>query len=58
MQESLRCFKQVIETCEVVLSDGTVWDNGLLTQRPAQPATDAELEESQQDATSRAASRS
>ena len=36
-QESLRCLKQVMETGEVVVSEGTVWDNGLLTQRPAQP---------------------
>ena len=42
-QESLRCFKQVMETGEVVVSDGTVWDNGLLTQRPAQPASSEEL---------------
>jgi uncharacterized membrane protein len=45
-QESLRCFKQVMETGEVVVSDGTVWDNGLLTQRPAQPVSSAELGES------------
>lgn len=56
--ESLRCFKQLMETGEVILSDGTVWDNGLLTQRPAQPVASAELEQSQQVATSRAASRS
>lgn len=54
--ESLRCLKQLMETGEVVISDGTVWDNGLLTQRPAQPAADAELEESRQVANSRAAS--
>ena len=36
-QESLRCFKQVMETGEVVVSDGTIRDNGLLTQRPARP---------------------
>jgi uncharacterized membrane protein len=36
-QESLRCLKQVMETGEVILSEGTIWDNGLLTQRPAQP---------------------
>jgi uncharacterized membrane protein len=36
-QESLRCFKQLMETGEVVVSEGTIWDNGLLTQRPAQP---------------------
>ncbi|HEV2705838.1 MAG TPA: SRPBCC family protein [Pyrinomonadaceae bacterium] len=42
-QESLRCFKQVMETGEVVLSEGTVWDNGYLTQRPAQPPSGAEL---------------
>jgi uncharacterized membrane protein len=57
-QESLRCLKQVMETGEVVISDGTVWDNGMLTQRPAQPVTGRELQQSQQNATSRAASRS
>jgi uncharacterized membrane protein len=36
-QEALRCFKQVMETGEVVVSEGTIRDNGLLTQRPAQP---------------------
>ena len=36
-QEALRCFKQVVETGEVIVSEGTLWDNGLLTQRPAQP---------------------
>jgi uncharacterized membrane protein len=35
--DDLRRFKQVIETGEVIVSDGTVFDNGLLTQRPAQP---------------------
>lgn len=38
-QEDLRCFKQLMETGEVVLSEGTIWDNGLLTQRPAQSPT-------------------
>ena len=42
-QESLRCLKQVMETGEVVLSEGTVWDNGFLTQRPAQPPSSEEL---------------
>ncbi|HEV3471451.1 MAG TPA: SRPBCC family protein [Pyrinomonadaceae bacterium] len=42
-QEALRCFKQVVETGEVVVSEGTFWDNGLLTQRPAQPVSDEEL---------------
>jgi uncharacterized membrane protein len=45
-QEALRCFKQVVETGEVVVSDGTVWDNGLLTQRPAQPVSGEELGQS------------
>ena len=35
--DDLCCFKQVMETGEVIVSDGTAWDNGLLTQRPAQP---------------------
>jgi uncharacterized membrane protein len=37
-QESLRLFKQIMEVGEVSLSDGTLWDNGFLTQRPAQPS--------------------
>jgi uncharacterized membrane protein len=37
-EESLQNFKQVMETGELLLSDGTIRDNGLLTQRPAQPA--------------------
>ena len=37
-QESLRLFKQIMEVGEVTLSDGALWDNGFLTQRPAQPA--------------------
>lgn len=44
--EALRCFKQVMEIGEVVVSDGTVWDNGLLTQRPAQPVSSEELGQS------------
>ncbi|HEY0320124.1 MAG TPA: SRPBCC family protein [Pyrinomonadaceae bacterium] len=54
-QEALRCLKQVLETGEVVLSDGTFWDNGLLTQRPAQPVSGEELQRAQ-GADSRAAS--
>ena len=46
-QEDLRCFKQLMETGEVVVSEGTVWDNGLLTQRPAQPPTSDEIGQSQ-----------
>lgn len=46
-QEDLRCLKQVMETGEVVLSDGTFWDNGLLTQRPAQPVSSKERGQSQ-----------
>jgi uncharacterized membrane protein len=41
--ESLRNLKQVLETGEVIISEGTVWDNGLLTQRPAQPPAAEEL---------------
>jgi uncharacterized membrane protein len=41
-QESLRSFKQLMETGEVVISDGTVWDNGVLTQRPARPVSSEE----------------
>lgn len=53
-QEALRCFKQLMETGEVAVSDGTVWDNGFLTQRPAQPVSDEE----QQSASGRSASAS
>lgn len=41
-QESLRSFKQLMETGEIVVSDGTVWDNGVLTQRPARPLSSEE----------------
>jgi uncharacterized membrane protein len=41
--DALRCLKQVMETGEVVVSDGTFYDNGLLTQRPAQPVSGEEL---------------
>jgi uncharacterized membrane protein len=41
-QESLRTFKQLMETGEVTISDGTFWDNGILTQRPAQPISSEE----------------
>lgn len=56
-QESLRCLKQVMETGEVMLSDGTVWDNGLLTQRPAQPVSREELAQAREEDKSRSASR-
>jgi uncharacterized membrane protein len=45
-QEALRCLKQLMEAGEVIVSDGTVWDNGLLTQRPAQPVSGKELRQS------------
>lgn len=51
-QEALRCFKQIMEIGEVVVSDGTVWDNGFLTQRPAQPLSSEELGQSQGGAAS------
>lgn len=38
--EALRHFKQVMETGEIIVSEGTLYDNGLLTQRPAQPEGD------------------
>jgi uncharacterized membrane protein len=41
--EALRCFKQIMEVGEVSVSDGTIWDNGFLSQRPAQPAESEEL---------------
>ena len=43
MQDDLRRFKQVLETGEVVVSEGTFFDNGLLMQRPAQPPAREEL---------------
>jgi uncharacterized membrane protein len=46
-QEALRALKQLIETGEITVSDGTVWDNGLLTQRAAQPVSSEELGRSQ-----------
>src|SRR3712207_2651119 len=45
-QESLRTFKQLMETGEVTVSDGAYWDNGYLSQRPAQPVSREEEEES------------
>ena len=45
--ESLRAFKQLMENGEVTVSDGTVWDNGYLTQRPARPVSGEELGRSQ-----------
>lgn len=53
-QESLRTFKQLMETGEVVVSDGTYWDNGLLTQRPAQPVSREERESSGRSASAKA----
>jgi uncharacterized membrane protein len=53
-QESLRTFKQLMETGEVVVSDGTFWDNGLLTQRPAQPVSREEQESSGRSASASA----
>jgi len=38
----LRRFKQVIETGEVVLSEGTVYGTGATEQRPAQPAANGD----------------
>jgi uncharacterized membrane protein len=45
--DDLRCLKQVMEVGEVIVSDGTVWDNGLLTQRAAQPVSGEELSKAQ-----------
>src|ERR1043165_315096 len=41
-QESLRAFKQLMETGELAVSDGTFYDNGILTQRPARPVSNEE----------------
>lgn len=48
--ESLRAFKQFMETGEVVVSDGTFWDNGVLTQRPARPVSTEETEQASAEA--------
>lgn len=45
--DDLRCLKQVMEVGEVIVSDGTVWENGLLSQRPAQPISGEEMAQSQ-----------
>lgn len=42
-QEALHRFKQLMETGEIIVSDGTLWENGYLTQRPAQPVSSEEL---------------
>jgi uncharacterized membrane protein len=47
-QEALRRFKQIMEAGEVAVSDGTLYDNGLLTQRPAQPIGEQQPEWRQQ----------
>jgi uncharacterized membrane protein len=39
IQSDLRRFKQLMETGEVVLSDGSLYGTGLMAQRPAQPAS-------------------
>jgi uncharacterized membrane protein len=38
----LRRFKQVIETGEVVVSEGTIYSTGATAQRPAQPAANGD----------------
>lgn len=53
-QESLRTFKQIMETGEVVISDGAYWDNGYLSQRPAQPVSREEQESSDRSASASA----
>lgn len=53
-QESLRSFKQLMETGEVVVSDGAYWDNGYLSQRPAQPVSREEQESSGRSASASA----
>ena len=48
LDDELRRFKQVIETGEVVRSDGAPWGKRArkeFPQRPAQPLSDAELKE-------------
>lgn len=53
-QESLRTFKQIMETGEIVVSDGAYWDNGYLSQRPAQPVSREEQESSGRSASASA----
>jgi uncharacterized membrane protein len=52
INDDLRRLKQVIEVGEVIVSDGTYFDNGLLTQRAAQPTPNAEAGQSQGASTS------
>jgi hypothetical protein len=47
-------FKQLMETGELTVSDGTYWDNGFLTQRPAQPVSREEQESSGRSASASA----
>ena len=47
INDDLRRLKQVIEVGEVIVSDGTYFDNGVLTQRAAQPVSSAEASQSQ-----------
>ena len=47
LDDDLRRFKQVMEVGEVVVSDATLFGTGYMTQRPAQPASAAELEQAE-----------
>jgi len=42
ISDDLRRLKQVLEVGEVVVSDGTYFSNGILTQRPPQPLSGTE----------------
>ena len=45
LDDDLRRFKQVLELGEVVVSEGTLFGTGYMTQRPAQPPSASELEQ-------------
>lgn len=47
LDDDLRRFKQVMEVGEVVVSEATLLGTGYMAQRPAQPASAAELEQAE-----------
>jgi uncharacterized membrane protein len=47
LDDDLRRFKQVMEIGEVVVSDGSLFGTGYMTQRPAQPPSATELEKAE-----------
>jgi uncharacterized membrane protein len=47
LDDDLRRFKQVMEIGEVVVSEGSLFGTGYMTQRPAQPPSASELEQAE-----------